>query len=89
MPNQVSGKIQEERSHILIELSDKNEKEYLDKNIDKAVKVLFEEKEGEYYKGHTSNYLMIKVKSNNDISNKILDVKIISRDNLELMGTLL
>ena len=89
MPNQVSGKIQEERSHVLIELSDKNEKDYLDKYIDKTVKVLFEEKEGEYYKGHTSNYLMIKVKTNNDISNKILDVKIISRDNLELMGTLL
>ena len=89
MPNQVSGKIQEERSHILIELSDKNEKDYLDKYIDKTVKVFFEEKDGEFYKGHTSNYLMIKVKTNNDISNKILDVKIISRDNLELMGTLL
>ena len=62
MKDQVDSKIKEERSHKLIKLSDKCEKEILDKYIGKKVKVLFEKQEGEYIKGHTTNYLVVKIK---------------------------
>ena len=86
MPNQISPEIKEVRSNKLLELSDYNEISYLESYIGKSVEVLFEEEHNEYYKGHTSNYIMVKVKSNEDISNIILKVKINERDKLELIG---
>ena len=86
MENQVSGEIKEERSNILIELSEKNEKEYLDKCINEEMEVLFEEKEDGYIKGHTTNYLIVKSKNENSNENEIRKVRIIQRDGLELIG---
>ena len=86
MKNQVSGDKKEERSKILIKLSDENEKEYLNSYIGKNVEVLFEEKEGKYYKGHTANYITVKTESDKDISNKILSIKVKNIDKLELIG---
>ena len=86
MENQVQANIKEIRSKKLLELSDKNEKEYLNRYIGKSTEVLFEEKEGTYYKGHTSNYIMVKAKSYFDLSNKIKNVKIIGVDELKLIG---
>ena len=63
MPNQIDGNIKEERSNKLIELSDENEKEYNQKYIGKEVEVLLEEREGEYLKGHTTNYMVVKMKT--------------------------
>ena len=56
MQNQIDGNIKEIRSNKLIELSDKNQNNYNEKNIGKQVKVLFEEYEDGYFKGHTTNY---------------------------------
>ncbi len=87
MPNQVDSGIKEKRSHKLIELSNRNEKEFLDKYIGKTVEVLFEQEDGEYTKGHTSNYMLVNVKSKN-LENKIKNVKIIRSEGLELLGNL-
>lgn len=76
MSNQIDGKIKEERSKKLIELSDKNEEEYNRETIGKTVKVLFEEKDGEYYKGHTTNYITVNAKSEENVIDKIKEVKI-------------
>ena len=89
MPNQVDGKIKEERSRKLIELSDKNEKEHNKKYINKTLKVLVEELEDGYYKGHTTNYIMVKIKENKEnLQNKIVNAKIIDNDGIELIGKL-
>ena len=88
MKNQVSGDKKEERSKILLKLSDEIEEQYLDSYVGKEVKVLFEERDEEYYKGHTANYLMVKVKTEKDVSNTIEKVLVKERDNLELLGTI-
>ena len=85
MPNQIDGNIKEERSHRLIELSNKNEKDFLNNYIGKTVEVLFEQEEGEYTKGHTSNYIMVKI-NKKGIENKIMKVKIIVDDKSELIA---
>ena len=78
MPNQVDGEIKEQRSKKLIELSDKNELEYNESYIGKEVEVLFEEIQDGYIKGHTTNYMMVKCKSDNEeLTNKIVTVKVI------------
>lgn len=85
MPNQVDSIIKEKRSKLLLELSDKNETEYLEEYIGKNIKVLFEEKDdGGFYKGHTSNYIIAKVKSDEDLVNKIVNVKAKNQNNFML-----
>lgn len=86
MKNQIPGDIKEIRSKRLLELSDENEIRYLDSYIGKEVEVLFEEFDGEFYKGHTANYIMVLAKSDNNLTNKIVNVKINSRNELSLVG---
>lgn len=92
MPDQVDGKIKEERSKKLIELSNKNEIEKNKKYINQEVEVLFEEKDGQYYKGHTTNYITVFVesnKNNEDVENKILKVRIKDLHELGLIGEII
>ena len=87
MSGQIPGDVKEERSKALLALSDNNEIAYLDSYIGKEVEVLFEECEEEgIYKGHTANYIMVKVKSDKDLSNKLLKVVIKFREDLSLIG---
>lgn len=77
MPNQIDGKVKEERSKKLIELSNENEYNYNKKYIGREVEVLFEEREGEYLKGHTTNYIVVKHKTDkDDLINKIVKVRV-------------
>ena len=77
MPNQIDGKVKEERSKKLIELSNENEYNYNKKYIGREVEVLFEEREGEYLKGHTTNYIVVKHKTDkDDLINKIANVRV-------------
>ena len=88
MDNQISPQIQEKRSKQLLSLSDKNQAQYNKKYIGEILEVLIEEKDGEYIKGHTENYLVVKIKSNEleKYHNKILRVKIIDILGEELIG---
>ena len=89
MPNQVDAKIKEERSRKLIELSDKNGIEENIKYKGKILKVLVEEYEDGYFKGHTTNYILVKIQENEkNLKNKIVDVKIIDNEGIELIGKL-
>lgn len=80
MPNQIDGNKKEERSNKLIELSNSTENKHNQSYIGKTVKVLFEEFEDGFFKGHTTNYMMVKVAGvegqSDKFVNKILDVKI-------------
>ena len=84
MPNQIDGNKKEQRSQKLIQLSNKNEEEFLKKQIGKNVEVLFEEKEGDVWKGHTSNYLIVK-KEGTNLENMIEIVKISKQKEFYLM----
>ena len=86
MPNQIEGNIKEERSRKLIALSDENEKEQNKKYIGKQVEVLLEEREGNYLKGHTTNYHIVKVKTDKALENTIQKVTIEKVEDLVLMA---
>lgn len=94
MPNQIYGNKKEERSNKLIELSNSTENKHNQSYIGKTVKVLFEEFEDGFFKGHTTNYMMVKVADEEEQSdkfvNKILDVKIKENNDetRELIGIL-
>ena len=94
MPNQIDGNKKEERSNKLIELSNNTENKHNKNYIDKTVKVLFEEFEDGFFKGHTTNYMMVKVagveEQSDKFVNQILDVKIKENNDetRELIGIL-
>ena len=66
-PNQVDGKIKAERSDILIEMSEKNEKEFASRYIGKSIEVLFENES----EGHTTNYIKVVDKSSKRVAAEI------------------
>lgn len=86
MSNQIDGKQKEERSRMLIELSDSNELAYNEKQMGKEVEVLFEEREGKYLKGHTKNYRTVKWETEEKLENQIKKVTIKSLNGLELIA---
>lgn len=89
MPNQIDGKIKEQRSEKLIELSNNNEIEFIKRNIGKTLEVLFEEKkENGYTEGHTSNYIVVEAKGER-IENTMKKVKIESVEGNILKGKIL
>lgn len=72
MSGQIDGNVKEERSKKLIELSNKNQKEYNKKYVGKEVEVLFEEEKNGYYQGHTKNYILALLKSKENLENKMI-----------------
>lgn len=86
MPNQVAPEKQEERSQILRNLSRENERKHQEQYLEKEVEVLWEEKEDGYWKGHTKNYILVKMKSEQDLANQITKTKIVQNEMDYLIG---
>ena len=87
MKGQIDGNVKEQRSEKLINLSNENEKKYNESYIGKELEVLFEEEDGDFYKGHTTNYIMVKVKKNNEnLENTIKKVTVKSCKELDLIA---
>ncbi len=75
MKNQINGKVKEERSKLLIELSNKNQSYYHEQYVGKQLGVLIEELKEGVYKGHTDNYILVECKSDSNIENKIITIE--------------
>lgn len=88
MKNQVSPEKKEERSKRLLKLSSDNEKDYLDEYVGKDVRVLFEEQDGEFVKGHTDNYIVVEANGSEENLNKILTVHVEQSGEEKLVGIL-
>lgn len=80
MPNQVNGNIKKDRSKNLIDLGSKMEAGYMSSFAGKNEKVLIEEEieiDGHAYQvGHNERYIKIAVKSQEDLSNEIVSVRV-------------
>lgn len=74
MSNQIDGNVKEERSRRLIEMSNQNQIEYNRNYEGCRLEVLIEEKQGEYYVGHTSNYMSVRTKDLNCNENEFYEV---------------
>lgn len=77
MDNQVDPQIKNMRSAALLGLCTKNFKEFASNYLGKTMRVLFEDKNSDgVYEGLTDNYIRVKAKSDKNISDQFLDVKI-------------
>lgn len=80
MKGQIDGKVKEERSQKLLELSDQNQKEYNKTYIGQEVEVLWEEEKNGYYQGHTKNYILAWIKSEENLENNIIKARCIEEE---------
>ena len=86
--DQLLNAVKAERSHRLIELSDKMADDFIQAYVGKEVEVLYERVIGEgIYEGHTTNYIKVKGASDKDLTNVICKTKITKAENEELFGT--
>ena len=76
MKEQIPNEEKKKRVHILTEVSNELEKKYRNKFVGREMEVLFENKKDDYFIGHTSNYLEVKIKSDKNLKNKLVNVKI-------------
>ena len=75
MIGQIEGNVKEERSQMLIDLSNENQREYHEKYVGKEVEILWEEEKNGYYQGHTQNYMLAFLKSEENLENKMIKAK--------------
>ena len=80
MPDQIPEEIKAERSAKLIELGHKKQSAYEEKLLGTTQEVLMEEavmtKDGIYQVGHTKEYVKIGLKTEENLSNQLINVKI-------------
>ena len=75
MPGQLSNAVKEDRSRKAIAVAEEMSRSYRQNLVGTTVSVLFEEKDGAYYTGHTPNYIKVYVEGN-DLHNKVCPVTV-------------
>lgn len=88
MPNQVDGNVKKERVRKLISLSEELKNEFYKSLIGTEEELLVEKYLDGYLVGHLSNYGLCKVKSDKELLNEILKVKLSSYENDCFVGTI-
>ena len=76
MENQIKEEIKKERVKKIMELSNELEKEYMNKFIGEYLEFIPEVKKDNYLIGHTGNYIMIKLESDEPLIHQSKIVKI-------------
>ena len=80
MPDQIPEQIKNQRSDVLLALTEKNSEEYRKKLLGRTVKVLLEEESTiggtTYLTGHTREYVKVAVAQETAAAGEIIDVKV-------------
>lgn len=88
MPGQLPNAVKEERSRRAIAVAEQMSREYRESLIGTTQTVLFEDREGEYFTGHTPNYIKVYAQGEN-LHNQIRQVTIREVFKDGVVGTIL
>ena len=87
MPDQVEEKAKKERSRIMLTLARQSAQRFRGRFLSRTMKVLWESRvDNETWKGLTANYLRVFTQSSDDLSNQLLDVKLLADNGHALVG---
>jgi len=78
----------ERRSQRLRELSARKRRTYFERFLGQTEWVLFEQKKKEFWSGLTDTYIRVKAKSDQDLHNRFLPVRLEKIDNQTVIGTI-
>ncbi len=76
MPHQVGDKIKRERSGRMLALAKEAAQNFHQRFLGKTMTVLWEKQTSDIWSGLTDNYIKVYTKSNEDLTNKLLPVKL-------------
>ena len=88
MPGQLSNAVKEDRSRRAIAVAEEMSRAYRESFVGTTLEVLFEEPEGEYFTGHTPNYIKVYCKGE-DLHNQMKAVKVTGLFREGLLGGIL
>jgi threonylcarbamoyladenosine tRNA methylthiotransferase MtaB len=91
-PNQVDPAIKEERSNLLIQMSDIKEEEFQERFLGRTMEVLLEQEadfDKEFLTGHTGNFLQVAVKAEKVLIEEIKKVELIKIENKVIIGSMI
>lgn len=75
------------RTSILIEQGDRKKRAFFEIYLNKTRPVLFEQKNRDgYWTGYTSNYIQVALKSEEDLHNKIMQIRLVSVEGKCMVG---
>ena len=86
MPNQVDGNVAHERSERLIALANEYKLKFINNMLGKDENVLVESQKGNIAQGYTSNYVMVRFESQENVFGKLVNVKLEKIENDVIIG---
>ncbi|MFR6312025.1 tRNA (N(6)-L-threonylcarbamoyladenosine(37)-C(2))-methylthiotransferase MtaB [Anaerofustis stercorihominis] len=90
MENQIPKEVKTKRAKELKDVMENKREDFLNNMIGKKEKVLIEKKlEDNIYEGYSENYIYVEVKSDKDIFNQIVNVKITDKTQTHLRGEII
>jgi threonylcarbamoyladenosine tRNA methylthiotransferase MtaB len=88
MPQQVEDKVKKERSQKMLALAKESAQNFSQRFLGKTMTVLFEQQSNGLWSGHTDNYIKVYTKSSDDLTNKLLPLKLVEVRNDGVWGEL-
>jgi len=76
MLNQISDKVKKKHSQQMLALAKESARNFHQKFLGKTMKVLWEQQEKGVWSGYTGNYIRVYTRSEKDLANKFLSVKL-------------
>jgi len=77
MPDQVKDKVKKQRSQRVLALARESAQNFNERFLEKTMPVLWEKQTGDsIWSGHTDNYIRVYSKSDKDLTNQLLPVKL-------------
>jgi len=77
MPGQISATVRKERSQQMLEMAGESSRSYRRTYLNWKIEVLWEQSSGGVWTGLTGSYIRVYMKSNQDLADKIIPVKLI------------
>ena len=87
MNDKIAHDVKKKRTAILIEQGDRKKRAFFENYLNKTRPVLFEQKNRDgYWTGYTSNYIQVALKSEEDLHNKIMQIRLVSVEGKCMVG---
>jgi len=77
LPDQVSDKVKKERSQKMLKLAEESTRNFNQQFLGRIMPVLWEKQAGGIWSGLTGNYIKVYTRSGQDLTNKLLPVKLV------------
>lgn len=88
MNDKIAHDVKKKRTAILIEQGDRKKRAFFENYLNETRLVLFEQQNRDgYWTGYTSNYIQVALKSDEDLHNKIVPVRLVLVNGKQVIGT--